>query len=68
MFLVYKDREPNEYGGRWNKETIQLTDVVGIIANIDEKNDLIIQLDGNLNYIDDYSTKPILIPNNMDKN
>ena len=66
--MVYKDREPNEYGGRWYKETIQLTDVVGIIENIDEKNDLIIQLDGNLNDIDDYSTKPILIPNNMDKN
>ena len=66
MYLVYNGYCTGYYSGRTYKEDIELTDIVGIIENLDDKEKLILQFDGNLNRIDEYCAIPILIPNNKD--
>ena len=67
VYLVYNGYCSGYYCGRTYKENIELTDIVGIIENVEDMEKLILQFDGNLNRIKEYFTIPILIPNNIDK-
>lgn len=66
VYLVYNGYCSGYYSGRTYKEDIELTDIVGIIENVEDMEKLILQFDGNLNRINEYFTIPILVPNNKD--
>ena len=66
VYLVYNGYRSGYYVERTHKETIELTDLVGIIENVEDLENLILKLDGNLNRIKEYYTIPILVPNNKD--
>lgn len=67
IYLVYNGYRRGYYVERTHKECLELTDIVGIIENVEDLENLVQKFDGNLDRINDYYTIPILIPNNIDE-